>query len=447
MKKLSLKLRLIILFVLIAGVFGAIAGAMSWLETREKIDEFFDTYQIALARQLAAADWEFSSPLVQKQTNQNLKHIAHADDEDEAIGFAVFIKDGQKVFHDDENGKYFTYTPVIGSYVEQIVDGEQWRIVWVYSADNKFVIAVGQELEYREDIAWDMAEEFITPWGIGLALLLIVMILVIAYELSPLAKLAKEVQDRKEGDLSPIGAAKLPKEILPLINAMNALLKQTEQMLNRERSFISDSAHELRTPLSALKVQLEVLEMSMSDEQERTKAMQKMEQGISRCSRLVEQLLALSKIDTTSAAQLNEDHIIDWKLLIAQILDDYAEKIEEKSLQVDLDLGSLAPFEKGNSVLAALLIRNLVDNAIKYSPKGAIIRVEMTNGKLQVMNSQTTVEEKNLALLGQRFFRPAGQKETGSGLGLSIVRKIAEFYDCNVQFQNTENGFCVTIAR
>ena len=447
MKKLSLKLRLIILFVLIAGVFGAIAGAMSWLETREKIDEFFDTYQIALARQLAAADWQSITSSVQKQTNKQLKHIAHADDEDEAIGFAVFTKDGQKVFHDDENGKDFNYTPVIGSYAEQIVDDEEWRIVWVYSADNQFVIAVGQEIEYREDIAWDMAEEFITPWGIGLVLLLIVMVLVIAYELSPLAKLAKEVQNRKKGDLSPIGAINLPKEILPLIHAMNALLKQTEQMLNRERSFISDSAHELRTPLSALKVQLEVLEMSVSDEKERAKALQKMEQGISRCARLVEQLLALSKIDTTSAAQLNEDHIIDWKRLVSQILEDYSEKIEEKSLQIDLVLDSSAPFEKGNSVLTALLIRNLVDNAIKYSPQGAVIRIEIRDGKLLVLNSQTSVAEKNLALLGQRFFRPAGQKETGSGLGLSIVRKIAEFYNCNVAFSNTEDGFCVTITR
>ena len=447
MKKLSLKLRLIILFVLIAGVFGVIAGALSWVETREKIDEFFDTYQIALARQLAAADWKFASPLSQKQTNKQLKHIAHANDEDEAIGFAVFTKDGKKVFHDDENGKDFSYTPVIGSYVEQIVDGEKWRIVWVYSADNQFVIAVGQELEYREDIAWDMAEEFITPWAIGLALLLIVMILVIAVELSPLAKLAKEVGARKEGDLSPIPETKLPKEILPLIRAMNSLLKQTEQMLNRERSFISDSAHELRTPLSALKVQLEVLEMSVNDEKERTKALQKMEQGISRCSRLVEQLLALSKIDTTSAAQLNEDHIIDWNKLVSQILEDYSEKIKEKSLQIDLDLGNSAPFEKGNSVLAALMLRNLVDNAVKYSPKEAVIRIDMNNQMLKVTNSKTTVEEKNLALLGQRFFRPAGQKETGSGLGLSIVRKIAEFYDCDVAFSNTEDGFCVTITK
>ena len=185
----------------------------------------------------------------------------------------------------------------------------------------------------------------------------------------------------------------------------------------------------------------------MSDEQERAKALQKMEQGISRCARLVEQLLALSKIDTTSAAQLSDDHIIDWKHLIAQILEDYAEKIKEKSLHIKLELDGLAPFEKGNSVLAALLIRNLVDNAVKYSPQGAVIRVEMTNGKLQVMNSQTLVAEKNLSLLGQRFFRPAGQKETGSGLGLSIVRKIAKFYDCNVTFSNTENGFCVTIGQ
>ena len=263
MTKLSLRLRLIILFVIISGIFGAMAGVLSWQETKEKIDEFFDTYQIALARQLAAADWSKVSPRIQQATDRLLDNIADADDEDEAIGFAVFDKNGRKVFHDDQNGRDFAYTPVIGSYVEQRVDDEKWRIVWIYSADQQYVIAVGQELDYREDIAWDMAEEFVSPWIFGLAALLLMMIVVITIEFLPLNKLAREVQHRPEGDLSPLPTAGLPEEVQPLLLAMNQLLGQTENMLRRERSFIADSAHELRTPLTALKVQLEVLELSL----------------------------------------------------------------------------------------------------------------------------------------------------------------------------------------
>lgn len=330
MTKLSLRLRLIILFVIISGIFGAMAGVLSWQETKEKIDEFFDTYQIALARQLAAADWSTVSPRIQQATDRLLDNIADADDEDEAIGFAVFDKNGRKVFHDDQNGRDFAYTPVIGSYVEQRVDDEKWRIVWIYSADQQYVIAVGQELDYREDIAWDMAEEFVSPWIFGLAALLLMMIVVITIEFLPLNKLAREVQHRPEGDLSPLPTAGLPEEVQPLLLAMNQLLGQTENMLRRERSFIADSAHELRTPLTALKVQLEVLELSLDDKPARTEALKKLEGGIERASRLVEQLLALSKIDTASAAKLNEREIISWRQIWMQLKDDYRSEAEAK---------------------------------------------------------------------------------------------------------------------
>ena len=435
MTKLSLRLRLIILFVIISGIFGAMAGVLSWQETKEKIDEFFDTYQIALARQLAAADWSTVSPRIQQATDRLLDNIADADDEDEAIGFAVF----------DQNGRDFAYTPVIGSYVEQRVDDEKWRIVWIYSADQQYVIAVGQELDYREDIAWDMAEEFVSPWIFGLAALLLMMIVVITIEFLPLNKLARDVQHRPEGDLSPLPTAGLPEEVQPLLLAMNQLLGQTENMLRRERSFIADSAHELRTPLTALKVQLEVLELSLDDKPARTEALKKLEGGIERASRLVEQLLALSKIDTASAAKLNEREIISWRQIWMQLKDDYRSEAEAKGIEIIEEFSGNGPIGEGNPILCALLLRNLLDNAIKYSPNKAVIRTEIAEGSLKVINSDSCVDEKSLAKLGQRFYRPAGQKVPGSGLGLSIVKKIAEFYGCSVSFGNIDAGFVVEV--
>lgn len=448
MSKLSLRGRLIILFILISAIFGAMAGIFSWQETREKIDEFFDSYQIALARQLAAADWSTLTPMAQKATDHQLKNIANAEDEDEAIGFAVFDRKGHKVFHDDENGKNFAYTPVIGSYAEQRVDGdEKWRIVWIYSADKQYVIAVGQELEYREDIAWEMAEEFILPWIFGLCALLVMMVIVITIEFLPLNKLAKEVQQRPEGDLSPLPDTHLPQEILPLIRAMNNLLKQTGTMLQRERCFIADSAHELRTPLAALKVQLEVLEMSADDEKERQKSIQKLGLGIDRSARLVEQLLALSKIDTVSAAKLNEQVSVNWQQIADQLKEDYREIIERNDQSLTLQTKGSGPIAKGNPVLCSLMLRNLVDNAVKYSPKSAEIKITIEDRKLLVINSQSSIDEKHLSKLGQRFYRPAGQETAGSGLGLSIVKKIAEFYECKVNFANTDEGFEVEISQ
>lgn len=445
--KLSLRSRLIILFVILSSIFGAMAAFFSWQETKEKIDEFFDSYQIALARQLAVADWSSVSPKIQQAADKLINDIANADEEDEAIGFAVFDRNGRKIFHDNLNGKDFAYTPVIGSYAEQMVDGdEKWRIVWVYSTDKQYIIAVGQELDYREDIVWEMTEEFIMPWLFGLGALLIMMIIVITIEFIPLGRLAKKLTRRKEGDLSPLSEKGLPQEVLPLINSLNQLLAQTEKMLRRERSFISDSAHELRTPLTALKVQLEVLELSQADEQARQESMQKLTAGIDRSARLVEQLLALSKIETASARKLADCEAIDWPLIISQLREDYQEALERKSLKLITDINGSGPIGEGNPVLCSLLLRNLLDNAVKYSPDQADIRMTIDDNKLKVTNSGSKVDEKHLSQLGQRFYRPAGQQTAGSGLGLSIVKKIAEFYDCRVSFANSDKGFQVEIT-
>ena len=176
MNKLSLRLRLIVCFIGISCVVWLAAGVLSWKETKEKVDEFFDTYQMALARQLAGADWSGLAAGAQKITDRMIENVHNADDEDEAIGFAVFDRDGRLVFHDNENGKDFGFLPATGSFIRQIVDGDdEWRIVWLQSADGKFYIAVGQEEEYRADVVWDMTEEFMIPWAAGLFVLMVMI--------------------------------------------------------------------------------------------------------------------------------------------------------------------------------------------------------------------------------------------------------------------------------
>ncbi len=444
MKKNSLRLRLIILFVLISGIAFATAAFLSWKETNEKTDEFFDTYQMALARQLSSADWSSLTPAAQNITDKLIKHVDNADDEDEAIGFAVFNHAGKMVFHDNENGKYFAYAPAVGTFAEQFVDGEDWRIVWIASADGKYDIAVGQEMEYRRDVAWEMLEEFTFPWGIGACCLLLAMIFIISLEFMPINRLAAKLSRRSSDDLSPLDGKGLPTEIIPLTDAMNGLLYKVQKMLEQERSFIADSAHELRTPLTALKVQLEVLEMSQDDAQARNDALEKLKNGIERSSRLVEQLLALSKAETVQQDSINEP--IFWQETIQQIIDDYAEDIRTKRLKTETIFEGNGPFQQGNPVLASLIVRNLTDNAVKYSPEGAKIILAIKSNTLSVFNNSAKIDMVHLKKLGSRFYRPAGQKQSGSGLGLAIVTRIAEIYGCSVSFKNVSGGFKVEIS-
>lgn len=447
MKKLSMRLRLILFFTIISCVVWSCAGVLAWFETKENIDEFFDTYQIAMARQLAGTDWSRINQNTQKITDKLLDDIQGADEEDESIGFAVFDTGGHRIFHDDENGKLFAYQETYGSFIKQKVSGENWRLLWIKSTDGKFRIAVGQELEYREDVAWDMLEEFMTPWAIGLLVLLLAVILLIELEFKSLQRLASDIALRKADNLSPINDENTPPEVKPLTGALNNLLEKVNLLVQRERRFISDAAHELRTPLTALKIQLDVAKLSADDSPARETALNKLEQGINRAVRLVEQLLALSRLETSLQTSIAGSEHIDWKLICEQLVNEYKTDISTKNITIKINTVGNGAFSTGNSTLAELMVRNLFDNAIKYSPEKATISVNIGTNYVEVCNSGINISKSDLNKLGQRFFRIAGQNEKGNGIGLSIVKCIADFYKCNLSFNNIDNIFCAKVEQ
>lgn len=446
MKKLSLRLRLIFSFIIIAALTWGTAALLSLKECREEIDEFFDSYQLMLGRQLAAADWSHVTAGAQQKTDKIIDKIEDAETEDEAIAFAVFDHNGKMVFNDNEKGKKIVYRSgqELGKFSRSMLKDDEWRILWLPSADNRYIIAVGQELDYRHDIAVETIEELLLPWLCGLGVLLLATVLMVSKELRPLKKLAGEIGARSPDDLSPLPSSGLPPEIQPLLDALNRLLSRISGMLQQERSFISDSAHELRSPLTALKIQLEVAQLSEDDTAARHDALQKLGQGIARSIHLVEQLLALSRLE--QSAIMSEDNLkeLDWEQISAAVLDEYRDKIAGKSLKISL-VHTGKPIEQGNPVLCSLLLRNLVDNAVKYSPAQSAISLVFENGTLEVVNSAPEVKPEILARIKERFYRPAGQKESGSGLGLAIVEKIASLHHCGLELQNTPRGFSAKI--
>lgn len=446
MKKLSLRLRLLLLFTGISCLIWLCAGLLSWFESREKIDEFFDQYQILLARQLASADWSALSPETQKVADKIIKRIRNADEEDEAIGFAVFSRTGEMVFHDNENGREFSFSAAVGSFTDEWVDDDEWRIVRVDSVDKKYIIAVGQEMEYRTEVTLDMAEEFLMPWLGGLFVLLLAVVYFVGREFSSFGRLAGELKERRPDDLSPLSEEGLPKEIKPLTSAINGLFEKIDGMIKREKSFISDSAHELRTPLTALKVQLEVLQLSADDPAALKNSLAKMEQSVERCARLVEQLLLLSRLES-GLAIVDDAEEISWPQIVDSLAGEYAENLHAKKQRLITDVTSRVPVKSGNSVLLSAMLRNLLDNAVKYSPEGAEIAVRVSAGEVEVHNSGVKVADSHLRHLSERFYRPAGQKENGSGLGLSIVAKIAALHGCQMEFDNSGDGFSVIISK
>lgn len=447
MKKISLRLRLIISFLIVSTCVWTAAAVISWQENREQMDEFFDTYQLLLARQLSTADWTNLTADMQKKSNRLIENVDDdGEEEDEALGFAVFNRRGEMIFNDDENGRDFIYTPEASGFVNQKIGHKKdmWRIFWLTSADKNFTIAVGQELEFRDDAALELVEETLLPWLVGLSVLLLAVIWMVSRELRPLRRIADELSERDSDNLHPLSLSGQAPEVLPLIKAINTQFSRIEQMLQRERGFISDSAHELRSPLTALKVQLEVAQLADDDAAARHQALQKLNQGIDRSTRLVEQLLALSRLDSAAAAA--NDEPLDWPALVNAAVNEQLPAAEEKKINIKTSTDGSAPTTCGQPLLWALLLRNLLDNAVRYSPEEAQISIELKDETLSVTNSNTVVAAEYLPRLKERFFRPAGQKSTGSGLGLSIVERIAELHRCRVALTNDDGNFRVTIS-
>ena len=447
MKKISLRLRLIISFLIVSTCVWTAAAVISWQESRDQMDEFFDTYQLLLARQLSTADWTNLTADMQKKSNRLIENVDDdGEEEDEALGFAVFNRRGEMIFNDDENGRDFIYTPEASGFVNQKIGRKKdmWRIFWLTSADKNFTIAVGQELEFGDDAALELVEETLLPWLVGLSVLLLAVIWMVSRELRPLRRIADELSERDSDNLHPLSLSGQASEILPLIKAINTQFSRIEQMLQRERGFISDSAHELRSPLTALKVQLEVAQLADDDAAARHQALQKLNQGIDRSTRLVEQLLALSRLDSAAAAA--NDEPLDWPALVNAAVNEQLPAAEEKKINIKTSTDGSAPTTCGQPLLWALLLRNLLDNAVRYSPEEAQISLELKDETLSVTNSNTVVAAEYLPRLKERFFRPAGQKSTGSGLGLSIVERIAELHRCRVALTNDDGNFRVTIS-
>lgn len=447
MKKISLRLRLIISFLIVSTCVWTAAAVISWQESRDQMDEFFDTYQLLLARQLSTADWTNLTADMQKKSNRLIENVDDdGEEEDEALGFAVFNRRGEMIFNDDENGRDFIYSPEASGFVNQKIGckKDMWRIFWLTSADKNFTIAVGQELEFRDDAALELVEETLLPWLVGLSVLLLAVIWMVSRELRPLRRIADELSERDSDNLHPLSLSGQASEILPLIKAINTQFSRIEQMLQRERGFISDSAHELRSPLTALKVQLEVAQLADDDAAARHQALQKLNQGIDRSTRLVEQLLALSRLDSAAAAA--NDEPLDWPALVNAAVNEQLPAAEEKKINIKTSTDGSAPTTCGQPLLWALLLRNLLDNAVRYSPEEAQISIELKDETLSITNSNTVVAAEYLPRLKERFFRPAGQKSTGSGLGLSIVERIAELHRCRVALTNDDGNFRVTVS-
>lgn len=269
--------------------------------------------------------------------------------------------------------------------------------------------------------------------------------------IAPLGDLQAMIRARRPGDLSPIAPDSVPEEVRPVIVAFNDMMERLDSLLHAQQHFIADAAHQMRTPLAGLKMQIELATQERDPEQIRA-AMQRAWSGAERAARLINQLLSLARADASSE---NVHAFADVDLV--ELVREVVSASVPLALRSGLDIGVEAPDRavriSGNHILLTELISNLVDNAIKYTPSGGQVTVTVLDdvgggAMLSVIDSGPGIAPAERSRVFQRFYRVLGSTAEGSGLGLSIVREVVELHGGVVSLLDNSggHGLCVEVC-
>ena len=438
----SLQNRLLALALASVVVVWLGASALTWIETRHEVDELLDGH-------LAQA----AAMLVMQQAGED-------DDDDDPVGQAPTLhKYAPRVAFQVYHGARLTMRSAnvsalpmtaqkTGFSTVTMADGAQWRVFSARTERHDVQVHVAEQMQSRDSILWAVLRGMLLPLLVALPLLALMLWWAIRQGLLPLRLLGQVLAQRQAQSLEPLASAGMPLEMQPMLDSLNGLFVRIDQLLASERRFTADAAHELRTPMAAIRAQAQVALGAGADGAQRDHALQVLLQGCDRATHLVDQLLTLSRLEAAGERPASEP--LDLCELVRRVAAELAPDTLHRQQQLEFE-APVSCIVNGNAVLVSVLVRNLIDNASRYSPRHSriVVSVSLESGcpTLRVQDSGPGISPDNLARLGERFFRVLGSAQTGSGLGWSIVRQIAAAFSATVDVKPSTllGGLCVTV--
>ena len=432
MRLSSLRARLLAWLLGGIAVVGLCGGLVEYHNALKQADLYFDYHLEQMALLLRDQPVEYLAPL------QIPSRAAE-------YGFVVQVWtiDGQRIWAPPH-----TVLPnfaTIGFSTVKTSEG-RWRVYGVASPTR--VIQVAQLMRVRRQQALKLAIPTLVPFALAVPILGILVWLVVGHTLLPLKRLAGSVKARRVSALEPLPHAQLPDEVQPLVAALNDLLERLSAALDRERAFVADAAHELRTPLTALHLQLDALARAGSD-CERAEAMERLSAGVQRSIRLVEQLLSLARQEPRAE---REHGRIALDELSREVIAELVPLADAR--HIDLGIADAEPAViLGDPESIATLVRNLVDNAVRYTPPGGQVDVSVTQARaddrqvrLRVADNGPGIAPEERTRVFDRFYRQPGALVPGSGLGLAIVKAIADAHGARIELSAGPGGRGLTVT-
>lgn len=437
---MSLQRRLMAYLLVCAPVVWGLALLWSVGAARREVNEMFDTSLVRMAYQL-----QFLTDHPPLKPGNRPPGEPRDDEVDlDDLSTAVWDARGRPLLA-SLGGPGLPWRAGASGFEDLAIAGEDWRIYYLPVAGGQGLVAVGQKVYERDELVWNFIAAQLLPWLLVLPLLLAGLAWAVRAALAPLNGLAGELTQRRADDLRTVPLANAPTELRPMLAAMNGLFGRIEETLARERRFTADAAHELRTPISVLAAQWEVVRASAHGA-DHERAARALDAGLARMSRLIDQMLGLSRLDATE--RLKDLRPLDWQALVETAMSDVLPLAERRRIELACEWAEgdrPAPAWSGDTHLMGLLLRNLLDNAVRYAADGATVTLRFGPARLAVENPVPpgSLSPGALQGWGERFHRDDGQAEAGSGLGVSIARRIASLHGLVLSHRLDDTGWRV----
>jgi len=438
----SLRLRLVLLLFLAGGLTLGAAVYFTHNAARQELDALFDA-------QLA----ESAHVLLGTARREMAERIEHGTDEmpvaheyEQTLVFQIWDAHGLVVR--SASAPQTSLGDGTAGYTQAKIEGKPWRVLTRWDPQHEFMIEIAEPLAGREHLARLIALKMLFPTLAIIPLLALLTWLAVGTGLRPLRQLRREVVQRSAERLEPLAIKNVPSEVMPLVAALNDLFERLKHSIETEKRFTADAAHELRTPLAALKTQAQVA-MRASESAERETALQHVLTGVDRATHLIEQLLTLARVDPETASVHYQP--LSLRQLTAEALGLIEPLAHQKHIELALEESDEAIIS-GDAGPLSILLRNLLDNAVRYTPASGEVSVTVSHHPgqgvvLEVCDTGPGIPEEERARTLERFYRIPGSGVQGSGLGLSIVQRIAARHRARLVLHSGPNGvgLCVKV--
>jgi signal transduction histidine kinase len=427
----SIRVRVLLTLLGMLALIALVMGALTYRNVLAETEALFD-YQL---RQMALS--------LRDQGEIAPAQASTLTDEQLDVVVQIWTADGRIIY--PPRLRADLPTRALLGFADIAVQGKTWRTFSVATGDR--VIQVAQPLQIRQQLAADAALRSVAPLFLIAPVMALLLWWLAARLLAPLRRLTDGVKARDEQSLQPLPAAGLPDEVAPLVGALNGLLQRLGASIGAQRAFVADAAHELRSPLTALKLQMQLLQRA-PDEAARQEATRALTAGIDRAARLVEQLLTLARAEPGAPATAHAP--VDLSELVREAVAETVPFANARGTSIELFADAPAMLQ-GDAAALRALARNLADNALRYAPAGSRVelRVWLDAGvpTLQVDDAGPGIAAADRERVFDRFYRHAAGDEPGTGLGLAIVRSVAQQHGATVTLGDSPLGGLRVVVR